>query len=88
MSMTDEQIEVIVAMYEEGASFRVIGEAIDKTADQVKHWMRLNRSVYGLEKRRPAVDRGGALSEFVMHDCPWNVRLGNQLIQKRWTEVA
>ena len=86
--MTDEQIEVIVEMYQDGASFRVIGEEIDKTADQVKHWMRSNRSVYGLEKRRPAVDRGGSLSEFVMHDCAWNVKLGNQLIQKRWGEVA
>lgn len=86
--MTEEQVNTIVRMYEDGKSFPAIGEAIGKTHNQVKHWMRMNRSVYGLKKRRPAVDRGGALSEFVMHDCTWNVRLGNQLIKRRWSEVA
>lgn len=82
--MTRHQIEVIVAMYKDGASFTEIGEVIGKTADQLKHWMRMNRSAYGLEKRRAARHTQGVLSEALWADSKWNVKLGVELISRKW----
>jgi len=82
--MTHQQVETIVAMYKDGASFREIGEVIDKSEDQVKHWMRMNRSAYGLVKRRKQKMNQGVLSEALWSDSKWNVKLGVELISRRW----
>ena len=82
--MTHQQVETIVAMYKDGASFPEIGDVIGKTADQVKHWMRMNRSAYSLEKRRPTKHTQGVLSEALWSDSKWNVKLGVELISRKW----
>jgi len=82
--MTHQEVETIVAMYKAGASFPEIGEVLGKTADQVKHWMRMNRSLHGLEKRRVPKHTQGVLSEALWSDSKWNVKLGVEFISRRW----
>ena len=82
--MTHQETEVIVAMYKDGASFTEIGKVIGKTADQLKHWMRMNRSTYGLTKRRKPKQDQGVLSEALWADSKWNVKLGVELISRKW----
>lgn len=82
--MTEEQVETIVQLYKDGASFNQIGAEIDKTADQVKHWMRMNRGVYGLDKRRAPKITQGVLSEALWTDSKWNIKRGVELISRRW----
>jgi len=82
--MTHQQAETIVAMYKDGASFPEIAEVLGKTADQVKHWMRMNRSTYGLTKRRAPKQDQGVLSEALWADSKWNVKLGVEFISKEW----
>lgn len=83
--MTEEQIKTIVEMYKEGASFPLIGAEIGKTADQVKHWVRMNRGVHGLDKRRSTKITQGALSEASWKDSKWNIKRGVEFIKRRWS---
>jgi hypothetical protein len=85
--MTPDQVEVIVEMYKDGASFREIGAEIGKTPDQVKYWMRTNRSTYVLTKRRSGRSDQGVLSEALWADSKWNVKLGVEFISKKWRLV-
>lgn len=82
--MTEEQVETIVQLYKEGASFSEIGAAIGRKTDQVKHWLRMNRGAHGLDKRRAPKITQGVLSEALWADSKWNVKLGVEFIKRRW----
>jgi len=83
--MTRQQIEVIVAMYKEGVSYSEIAKVISKSEHIVKHWVRNNRSEYGLERRRNLADKlNNALSDSAWIDSKWNIALGVELIKRKW----
>jgi len=82
--MTRQQIEVIVAMYKEDVSYSEIAKVIGKSEHTVKHWVRNNRGEYGLDRRRSAKLTQGVLSEALWADSKWNVKLGVELISRKW----
>lgn len=82
--MTHQEIEVIVAMYKEDVSYSEIAKVIGKSEHTVKHWVRNNRGEYGLDKRRAARHTQGVLSEALWADSKWNVKLGVELISRKW----
>lgn len=83
--MTRQQIEVIVSMYKEGASYVEIGKVIGKPDHVVHYWIRHNRGEYGLDRRRALVDKANTpLSLAAQDDSKWNIRLGLDFIKRRW----
>jgi len=86
--MTEEQIKTIVEMYNEGAYFHDIAEAIDRSTSSVKRWVRYNMKAYGMKRRRDPSRTNGSLNTTWEIACSWNVKRGNELIRKAWGRVA
>lgn len=82
--MTREQIEVITAMYREDASYSEIASALGISDNVVKHWVRSNRQLYELPKRRNLAEKTGAMSDAVIHDSKWDIKRGVEYIKRRW----
>jgi transposase len=83
--MTRQEIEVIVAMYKEDVSYSEIAKVVNKSEHSVKHWVRNNRSEYGLERRRSLSERSGTISESFQLDSKWDIKRGVELIKRKWT---
>jgi transposase len=82
--MTSEQIELIIDMYRGECSFSQIAAAVGKSDNTVKHWVRQNREVFGLKKRRNRGEKMGSLSYAVEEENTWNLRRGVELIKRKW----
>ena len=83
--MTRQQIEVIVSMYKDGASYAEIGEVLGKPDHVVHYWIRHNRGEYGLDRRRALVEKANTpLSLAAQDDSKWNIRRGLEYITRRW----
>lgn len=82
--MSREQIEIIIAMYREETPYSKIAAELGLTEHSVKHWVRRNRKLYGLPRRRNLGEKTGVLSESVMLDSKWDVRRGIEWIKRKW----
>ena len=82
--MTDQQIETIIDMYKDEQSYSKIAKAVGLSEHVVKHWVRNNRSEYGLTRRRNRADKTGAISESVWLDTKWDIRRGVEWIKRKW----
>lgn len=82
--MTQDQIELIIDMYRGECSFSQIAAAVGKSDNVVKHWVRQNREMFGLKKRRNKAEKAGVLSYAAEEENTWNLRLGVELIKRRW----
>jgi transposase-like protein len=85
--MTEDKVKVIVEMYLRGDAIADIAEAVDRNVNTVKHWIRYNRSDYGLTRRRVHADRIG-VSPMDQEDTKWNIKLSKQYITKPWGSAA
>lgn len=82
--MKPEHIEQIVQLYAEGKSLAQIGEAIGVNTNTVKHWVRLNRSSYGLQRRRDIRNTTGAVSFTAEQECKWDNEKSVKWLTKQW----
>ena len=82
--MKPEQVEQIVQLYQDGRSLAQIGEAIGVNTNTVKHWVRLNRSSYGLQRRRDIRNTVGAVSFISEDECKWNNERSVQWLTRQW----
>jgi len=82
--MNQQQQEVIVEMYKEGASYSVIAKEIGISDHIVKHWVRSNRVEHDLPRRRNLAEKAGGLSTSAWLDSKWNIERGVELISRKW----
>ena len=82
--MTSDQIDVIVEMYKDEQSYSKIAKVVGLSEHVVKHWVRNNRSEYGLSRRRNRADKTGVISESAWLDNKWNIKRGVEYIMRRW----
>lgn len=82
--MTREQIEVLIAMYREDIPYSKISAELGMTEHSVKHWVRRNRKLYELPRRRNLAEKTGAMSESVELDSKWDIMRGVEWIKRRW----
>jgi len=82
--VTSDQIDVIVEMYKDEQSYSKIAKVVGLSEHVVKHWVRNNRSEYGLPKRRNRADKTGVISESAWLDNKWNIKRGVEYIMRRW----
>lgn len=82
--MTKEQIDIVVARYKADVSFSKIAEELGISPNIVKHWVRMNRSEFGLERRRNKAEKCGVMSYAVVQDCSWNITRSRVWLTKRW----
>lgn len=83
--MSREQIEIIIAMYREETPYSKIAAELGLTEHSVKHWVRRNRKLYELPRRRNLGEKTGVLSESVMLDSKWDIKRGVEWIKRRWS---
>jgi transposase len=83
--VTREQIEVITSMYREDISYAKIAAELGLTENIVKHWVRTNRKLYELPRRRNLAEKSGVLSESTMLDSKWDIKRGVEWIKRRWS---
>lgn len=82
--MTREQIEIITSMYREDVSYAKIAAELGLTEHTVKYWVRNNRKLYELPRRRNLADKSGATSESIELDSKWDIKRGIEWIKRRW----
>lgn len=82
--MTKDQIDTIIAMYQDDVSYSKIAAHLGLSENTVKHWVRNNRHQYSLSRRRNLADKCGSLSTAVWSDSKWNIKRGLEYITRRW----
>ena len=82
--MTKDQIEIIVKRYKADVSFSKIADELGISPNIVKHWVRMNRTEFGLERRRNKAEKCGVMSYAVVQDCTWNITRSREWLIKRW----
>jgi hypothetical protein len=82
--MTKDQINIIVARYKDDVSFSKIADEVQMSVNTVKHWVRMNRNDFGLERRRNKAEKCGVLSYAVEQDCTWDITRSRVWLTKRW----
>ena len=83
--MTREQIEIITSMYREDVSYAKIAEELGLTEHTVKHWVRNNRKLYELPRRRNLAEKTSSISESAFLDSKWDIKRGFEWIKRKWT---
>lgn len=82
--MTEEQIKIIVEMYQEERSYIAIAKAVNTSVYKVKRWVRLNRDGYELKRRRSMADKTGALSLTAELETTWNLKASKRYLSMPW----
>jgi len=82
--VNQDQVETIIDMYKDEQSYSKIAKAVGLSEHIVKHWVRNNRSEYGLSRRRNRADKTGVISESAWLDNKWNIKRGVEYIMRRW----
>jgi len=82
--MTKEQIDTIVEMYKAERQYSAIAKATNLSMYQVKRWVRLNRDVYDLTRRRSLADKTGANSLSSELETTWNTKASRRYLTMKW----
>lgn len=82
--MTQQDVDRMVAMYQEGASYRVIALKVEKSESAVKHWFRSHRESFGLKRRRDYKHKTNAVSQTAEAMCGWNLELSTFVLSRPW----
>lgn len=81
-----QDVELIIAMRKQGASFREIGDVLGKTADQVKCYVRERREELGIEpdQKQPGAYNRGRLGKGFDYEWLGGVEPFHWALTKPW----
>lgn len=81
-----EEVEVLVAMRKDGATFREIGEVLGKTSDAVKGYVRERRDELGIDatQKQSGIHNRGRLGRGFDHEWTGGIEPFHWALTKPW----
>jgi len=80
------EVEVLVAMRKDGATFREIASVLDKSVDQVKGYVNARREELGIEQvqHQPSVENRGRLRKGFEYEWLGGMKPFHWIMTKPW----